>query len=189
MAQWAEAIVLLNSKGPVIIQVVSDSPGGIVLEVTQASGVVGVDDRVVNEIPWMQVHADDRPDLGRDAPVFPVAGVDTELKIDSVEEFAVMCVGPDEQFPQLEAVDLRTVVRRVKAVNGEIKSLLKPGSHTVSPFGCSVDGVIGDDGSRKVSGCPPAGREVTVDHQIEYARRSDLRIVDLNLVGLRENHR
>jgi hypothetical protein len=49
--------------------------------------------------------------------------------------------------------------------------------------------VISDDGPREDGDSPSSGREVAVDHEIEYARRLDLRIIDLDLVGLRESGR
>lgn len=137
----------------------------------------------------MQVQPDNRPDLGADASVLPVKGVDAELVIDSVKECVVVSVGPDKQLADFKAVDGCGVVHPINRVHGKIESLLHPGRHAVGPFGSSVERVISDDGPREDGDSPSSGREVAVKHEIEYTRRLALRIIDLDLVGLRENGR
>ena len=96
IAQRAETVVLFNGDGPVAVYVVSHSSRWIILKATDPPLIVRVDNRVVNEIPWMQVQPYDRPDLGGNGAGLPIGLVDAELKIESVEEFVVMSMRPDE---------------------------------------------------------------------------------------------
>ena len=58
----------------------------------------------------MQVHPDDRPDLGGNVSGLPILMVDAELKVGGVEELVVVGVGPDEELADLEAVERAAVV-------------------------------------------------------------------------------
>ena len=85
--QRAEAVILFRGNGPPIVEVVRHSPRGIVLQVSKSPGIVSVDNRVVDEIPLMQVQTHDRPDLGGNGPGLPVAVIDAKLKL------VVRCLG------------------------------------------------------------------------------------------------
>src|SRR6185312_14725388 len=95
-SQRAETVILFRSKGPAVVEVVSHAPR-----------------RVVDHVPCMQMQPDDRPDLGGNRSRLPIAPVDAELKVGSVEKFVVVCVGPYKQLANLEAVERRAVVRGV----------------------------------------------------------------------------
>src|SRR6185312_4730976 len=112
-SQRAETVILFRSKGPAVVEVVSHSPRRVVLQIAEAAGIVRVEDRVVDHVPCMQMQPDDRPDLGGNRSRLPIAPVDAELKVGSVEKFVVVCVGPYKQLANLEAVERRAVVRGV----------------------------------------------------------------------------
>ena len=70
-------------------------PGGE-LQVAKSAGIVRVDNRVINEIPWMKMESHDGPDLGGNCPGLPVVVIDAELEIGCIEEGVVMSVGSCE---------------------------------------------------------------------------------------------
>src|SRR5262249_31698058 len=96
---------------------VANAARGIELETFHAADVVRIQDWIVNEIPAVQVYANNGPKLGRDASRFPVPGIDAELEIQSVKELVVASVRTDEELADLEAVDGCAVVRRVETVH------------------------------------------------------------------------
>src|SRR5579864_1906000 len=61
VAQLAESVVLLGCDGPTLRDVVGNATGRVELHALYASGVVGVQDGVVDEVPAAQVNADNRP--------------------------------------------------------------------------------------------------------------------------------
>src|SRR5690242_2836963 len=97
-AQRTEAIVLLDRNRPFFRQVVCNSTGWIVLEAFESAGVIGIENWIVDEVPSLQMHADYRPNLGRDALRLPVAGVHAEFKVHSVKQLAVVGMRTDEEF-------------------------------------------------------------------------------------------
>src|SRR6202042_2797057 len=65
-------------------------------------------------------------------------------------------------------------------------TLLKPVRDTIRPFGCAIEGLVGNDAAREVRRFSADWGEVGMDLQIEHAPLCDLGVVHLDLVGLRE---
>ena len=96
----------------------------------------------------------------------------------------VVGVRPHEQFSYLEAVQRPAAALGVGGVHREIKPLLKPRSHAVSPFDGAVNRVIGNDAAGEIGGLSPDRCKIAVHHHIEYAHFLNLGVVDLDFVGL-----
>ncbi len=130
----------------------------------------------------------DRPDLGGHAPRFPIVVIHAELEIHAVKEDVIFGMRPNEEFPQLEAVQRPAAVLGVRTPHRHIKTLLKPVRDAEGPFGGDVDRVVGHDAALEVGSLPPYRGEIGVYHQIENAPLRNRGIVDLNLVRLRYRH-
>src|ERR1700722_19667347 len=73
----------------------------------------------------------------------------------------------------------------MEAVHRQVEALLKPRLHAVRPLRGAVDRIIGDDCVGKIRNGSTNRSEIGVNHQIEDAGIGNLRVVNLNLVGLR----
>src|SRR5579863_337741 len=187
--QRTEVGILFGGHGPFVVQVVRNAGRGNVFEMLDPANVVGVHDGVVDDVPRMQMDTDDRPDLGGDAPGFPVVVVDAELEVDAVKEEVILGVGAHEQFSQLEAVDGGAAPAGDGSGHRQVEPLLKPVGDTVGPLERGVEGLVSDDRAGEVGRLSADGRVIVVHHQIEHARFGDLGIVDLDFVGLGDGRR
>jgi hypothetical protein len=102
--QRAEISILLGGNGPFVIQVIGDSCCGNEFEVSKTAGVVGIHDRIDDDVYRMQVQSYDGPYLGRNMLGLPILVIDAVLEIRALEERMFVGVRPDEQFAYFEAI-------------------------------------------------------------------------------------
>ena len=100
-AQWSESVILLQRHRPFVVEIICNASRGIVLQAFESTRVICIHDRVVNQIPTSQMRANNRPNLRSNPPVFPVQRIDTELKIEPIEELVLARMRPHEQFANL----------------------------------------------------------------------------------------
>ena len=100
LAERAEPRVLLCGHRPLRVYVVRDTRRRIEFECGDSAVPGIVEDRVENEVPRMNVPADDRTDLGAVAVGIPSGRVVAELEIGTIEEPAFVGVGRNEKQAQ-----------------------------------------------------------------------------------------
>src|SRR5215467_8627184 len=97
--QRSEIGVLLHCYRPLAVQVVCEPRRRNEFEVFHPARVIGVDNRIQDEIHFAQMGAHDRPYLGGNASWFPIEAIDAELEVDAIEELVLGCMWPHEQLP------------------------------------------------------------------------------------------
>ena len=89
----------------------------------------------------------------------------------------------DETAAQFEAVKRKPAIPRI-AVDRQIQSGFVPIRDTVGPFGNAIERFIRDNAAGEGRPVASQWRIVVVPGEIEFARRGDFGIVNLDLVGL-----
>ena len=104
-AELSRIGILLDSNGPVLIQVIRDARCRHEFEVTETTVIVGVHNWIEDDVHRFQMQTDNGPYLGGNPPGFPILVIDAELEIDAVKESVVGRMRPHEQLAQFESVE------------------------------------------------------------------------------------
>ena len=121
IVQRTDVRILFDGQRPFGREIVCDARRGREVEALEAAGPRIVEDRIHDEIPRAQVHAEDRPDLRSERSRIPTLGVVAEFEVHPVYERVFRRVRLDEQQAQLAAIDRCAAVLR-DAVERQIKS-------------------------------------------------------------------
>ena len=80
-AQWAVIGILLEGSGPFVIEVIGDPRCWNEFKVSKSARVVRIDNRIEDNVHWVQVQSNDGPNLGSNAPRFPIIVINAELEL------------------------------------------------------------------------------------------------------------
>src|SRR6185312_46246 len=138
VTERSEIIILLGGHSPHRREVVVDARRGDEVETLDAALVLGVEDRIDDDVDRFQVPADDRPRLLGKAAVVPAVRVGAELEVHAIDERAIIGVRDHEQRPQLEAV-VAPAESVVVAVERHVQTRLEPGRYAIRPLGDAVE--------------------------------------------------
>jgi hypothetical protein len=184
-ADRSEIAVLLGREDPRIARDVREARRRREIQISQPA-VRRIENWIQHDVHRPKMPAEDRPDLRSESGSIPVPGVPAELEICAVEESAVVGVRHGEERAQLCAIEKQPAAGAVprKAVEREIESRLKPLRDAVRPLRNAVEGLIGDDRSRKGGRLDPARSVVVMQRQVEFSRLGEFALIDLDLIGL-----
>jgi len=104
MAQRADIVVLLGSDGPRTVEIVGDAGFGREIETLGAAAPGIIENGIDDDVPRMQMPAEDGPNLRRGAIGIPIFRVVTEFEICAEEKFAVVGMWADKQHAKFETV-------------------------------------------------------------------------------------
>src|SRR6185437_2618888 len=137
--------ILLDGHGPFGRQIVSDARARGEVEILEAADIGIIENGVDDDVPWMQVQAEDGPNLRGVATGIPVPSVVTEFKIYSVNKDMVVGMRLDKEQAQLAAIDGRTAVLGVETGKWQVEAGFEPVGDAIGPFGGAVPGFVGDE--------------------------------------------
>ena len=178
--------ILLDGYGPFGRQIVSDARAWGEVEILEAAEIGIIENGVDDDVPGMQVQAEDGPNLRRVAAGIPMLGVVTEFEIHGVNEGAVVGMRLGKEQAQLAAIDGGAAVLGVDSVKRQIETGFEPVGDAVGPFGRAVPGLVWDEAAGEGGRLLSVGGEVVVHCEIDDAGRGNGAIVDLDFVGLRK---
>src|SRR6185437_15993172 len=92
--------------------------------------------------------------------------------------------GAYEQLADFESINGAAALLRVRRPDRQVKPLLEPTAHAISPLQGAIEGILGNDAAGKIGRGASHRGEVGVQHQVDDAAIGNGGIVDLNLVGL-----
>src|SRR5690348_16912046 len=132
-AELASVGIFLGGDGPSGIEIVGDAGAGCEVEAFETAGPGIIENGVDNDVPGMQMQANDGANLGSERARVPVGGVVAEFEIRGVEEFAIGGVRRGEEQADFAAIDFRAG-GVCDAVERKIKTALEPILEAVGQF-------------------------------------------------------
>src|SRR5579875_595943 len=96
--EGAESVRFFGGDIPFRVQVIDDSGFGVELQASQTAFVIGVDHRVVYQLPLAQVGANDRAHFGGEGARLPVVVIKAEFKIGSPEDGVMLGIRADKEL-------------------------------------------------------------------------------------------